>query len=55
MTRKRYTCLESQETDECLCINQKMTESVANETIIKNLENQLERLIQQSSDLEDCK
>lgn len=32
-----------------------MSESVANDTIIKNLENQLERLIQQSTDLEDCK
>lgn len=31
-----------------------MSES-ANETIIKNLENQLERLVQQSTDLEDCK
>lgn len=31
-----------------------MSES-ANETIIKNLENQLERLVQQSADLEDCK
>ncbi|XP_031620866.1 protein LZIC-like [Contarinia nasturtii] len=28
---------------------------MANETIIKNLENQLERLVQQSADLEDCK
>lgn len=32
-----------------------MSESVANEAIIKNLENQLERLIRQSADLEDCK
>ncbi|XP_055325010.1 protein LZIC-like [Sitodiplosis mosellana] len=28
---------------------------MANETIIKNLENQLQRLVQQSADLEECK
>lgn len=32
-----------------------MSESMANEAIIKNLEKQLERLVQQSIDLEECK
>lgn len=36
-------------------IPSKMSESTANEAIIKNLENQLERLVQQSIDLEECK